>query len=578
MSGRDRLLVAALALALVALSSVAIGQAIEPQRDGLEPTPNAPAARGYVEGVLGRATAANPFDAWTAADRALVALLYRGLVRLGPDDTLLPDLATSWEPRDDGLTWIFHLRPDQRWDDGEPITAEDVAFTVSVLGDPEYAGPGGESWRDVTAEVIDPLTVALRLSAPLGDFPLAATQPIAPVHALGGVPPADLSGSDPAYFPVTSGPFRLVSNSRRLAQLVPAGVPEPSTPGGGGRPETTPAPTDSFLTPAPTAHPDAAIPFLPSMELRWYDDIEALRRDWERGDLDAVSGLTPADARSFVSLGGSRLIRYPGTTLLAVVLDLRASTSPFLDPEVRRALLAAIDRNALVAGPLAGLGVRADSLIPPSSPVFDREASPQTAYSPDVAREALLHAGWKQAGGSWQPKGATEPLVLDILSPQESANPVAYAFARDVADAWRAIGFSVRRIPLSATELLGQRLATGQFQAAVVPLALGLDPDLYPLLAASQTRTGGSNISGLQDPDLDKLLVAARTSLGADDRAAAYTALQEHLASSTYMLPLAFRDEYFVLRDTVSGPESRPIGGAWERYWDVLTWRLADGR
>ncbi|NJD30036.1 MAG: hypothetical protein FIA92_17325 [Chloroflexi bacterium] len=578
MSGRDRILVAVLAVALVALSSVAIGQAIEPQGQALEPTADVPVARGYVEGVLGRATRANPFGAWTPADRALVALLFRGLVRLGPGDTLLPDLAARWEPRDDGRTWLFHLRPDQRWEDGEPITAEDVAFTVSVLSDPDYTGPGGESWRDVTAEVIDPLTVALRLSVPLGDFPQAATQPIAPVHVLGGVPPAELPDSEFGSFPVTSGPFRLASLDAVRAQLVATGVIEPNTPGGGGRPATTPAPTDSFRTPAPTARPDAAIPYLPSIELRWYDDVEILRRDWERGLLDGVSGLSPADAKAFAAAPDARLVRYPGTTLLAVVLDLRASTSQFLDPKVRTAMLAAIDRDALVAGPLAGLGVRADSLIPPSSPVFDSAASPRIAYAPDDARAGLSDAGWKEGEGSWTPKGADDPIMIDVLCPEASANPVAYAFGAGVTEAWRAIGLAARLVPLPAAELLGQRLATGEFQVAVVPLGLGLDPDLYPLLAASQTRSGGSNVAGLQDPELDKLLEAARMSLQPEDRAAAYKALQERLAANAYMLPLAFRDEYLVLRDSVSGPARRAIGGSWERYWDVLTWRLADGR
>jgi ABC-type transport system substrate-binding protein len=112
---------------------------------------------------------------------------------------------------------------------------------------------------------------------------------------------------------------------------------------------------------------------------------------------------------------------------------------------------------------------------------------------------------------------------------------------------------------------------------AVLPLAIGLDPDLYPLLAASQTRTGGSNLSGLQDPELDKLLVAARTPVDATARTTAYAELQKRLVANTYVLPLAFRDEYVVFRSTVHGPQSRPIGGPWERYWDVLTWRLADG-
>ena len=577
MSGRDRILVAALSIALVVLSSVAIGQAIEPERDASEPTPDIPVARGYVEGVLGRATRANPFGSRTVADRALVALLFRGLVRLGPEDTLVPDLAVSWEPRDDGRTWVFHLRPDQRWDDGEPITADDVAFTISVLGAPEYTGADAESWRDVTPEIIDPLTVALHLTAPLGDFPQAATQPIAPVHVLGGVPLSDLAEHPFGSFPVGSGPFRLVTLDPARAVLVPTGVIEPIIPGDGGLPGT-PRPTDSFLTPRPSGPPDSAIPYLPMVELRWYDDVESLRRDWERGALDGASGLSPVDAVAFAAAADARLVRYPGTTLLAVVLDLRASESVFLDPKVRAALLAAIDRNRLVAGPLAGLGVRADSLIPPSSPVFSAESSKVIAYDPAAARDALDEAGWTETGGSWQPKGATDPLTIEILSPEEAPNPVAYAFASGVAEAWRAIGLSVRQVPLPAAELIGQRLATGEFQVVVLPLALGLDPDLYPLLAASQTRSGGSNVSGLQDPELDKLLEDARAALDPEERTNAYAALQARLASQTYLLPLAFRDEYLVLRDTVSGPTPRAIGGPWERYWDVLTWRLADGR
>src|SRR5206468_287168 len=98
--------------------------------------------------------------------------------------------------------------------------------------------------------------------------------------------------------------------------------------------------------------------------------------------------------------------------------------------------------------------------------------------------------------------------------------------------------------PLPATELLGQRLRPGGFQAALVPLAIGLDPDLYPVLASTQTRTGGSNVSGLQDPSLDKLLAAARAPGLEDARKAAYMALQARLGAGLYILPIAFRDEY----------------------------------
>ena len=167
--------------------------------------------------------------------------------------------------------------------------------------------------------------------------------------------------------------------------------------------------------------------------------------------------------------------------------------------------------------------------------------------------------------------------MLEVLCPEETANPIAYATASAVVQAWHGLGLAAKLVPLPASELLGDRIGQGDFQVAMVPLAIGLDPDLYPLLAASQTRTGGSNIAGLQDPALDSLLVAARTPVDEGARIAAYSALQGRLTAYRYVLPLAFRDDYVLFRDTVTGPESRPVGGSGDRYWDVLIWRLADG-
>ena len=574
---RDRALIGALTVALIALSVAALAPTLKTAGSAAEPTPPGATGRAYVEGVLGRATNASPFGARTAADRALVALLFRGLVKLGPGSSIVGDLATSWDVGDAGRTWTFHLRADQRWQDGEPITANDVAFTIDVLSSPAYTGPGGESWRDVTSEVIDDRTVALHLTTPLGGFLQAATQPIAPAHMLGEVPPDAIADDPFGIQPVASGPFRLVflDAQRALLGAMTAVDVAPGVPGGPNF--STPRPTDSLASARPTPRDDVPVPYLANVEIRYYDDAATLRADWEAGDLDAAWGLQPADATALAASPGARLVEYPGTTLLAAALDLRARDKAFQDPAVRRALLAAIDRAAIVRDVLHGLGTRADSLIPPSSAMFDAGAATAVPFDPAGARQALVDAGWRQSGGSWIPKGATEPLVVELLSPEELANPAAYAAAAKVVEAWKALGLAARLVPLPSTDLLGDRLAHGTFQAAVLPLAIGLDPDVYPLLAASQTRTGGSNISGLQDPDLDRLLVAARTPVDVEERAAAYGELEKRLAAQQYVLPLAFRDDYVVFRDTVSGPVSRPIGGSGDHYWDVLTWRLADG-
>jgi len=269
---RDRALIGALSVALIALSVAALAPTLQSSGEQVEPTSPIAPGRAYVEGVLGRATNASPFGARSAADRALVALLFRGLVRLGPGSAIVGDLATRWEVDATGRAWTFHLRPDQFWEDGAPITADDVAFTVGVLADPLYTGPGAESWRDVTAVVIDPLTVELRLTTPLGGFLQAATQPIAPAHVLAGTPVEVISDDAFGTFPIGSGPFRLSLLDPARALLVAATPVEP--PGNPGRPNfMTPRPTDSLLRPGPTKRPDVAVPHLANFELRFYDDV-----------------------------------------------------------------------------------------------------------------------------------------------------------------------------------------------------------------------------------------------------------------------------------------------------------------
>ena len=90
----------------------------------------------YREGVLGHPVSVSPLTARTQADRDLVALVFCGLVRNGPRGTLVPDLAERWSVDPTGNVWTFHLRDDAIWQDGEPVTADDVAFTIRILQDP----------------------------------------------------------------------------------------------------------------------------------------------------------------------------------------------------------------------------------------------------------------------------------------------------------------------------------------------------------------------------------------------------------------------------------------------------------
>ena len=341
----------------------------------------------------------------------------------------------------------------------------------------------------------------------------------------------------------------------------------------------SPPPTDSLATPTATAPGGTALPYLDGIEFRFYPDVDALTSAWGLGEIDGAVGL-PADVAQRLAAGnGAHLLEYPSTTLFAVTLNLRPSHPEFRDPAVRRALLQAIDRDTIVRDTLGGLATRADGLIPPSSWAFDPTATPAVPFDVEAAKAGLVAAGWKQAdGGGWIPKGGKDPLTIELLSPQADANPAAYAIANAVAAAWTSIGLGVDHTSLAGAQFVGEHLQTGDFSVAVTGTTIGLDPDLYPLLASSQTTLHGSNYSGLQDAGLDVLLVRARAPGPDEARLAAYAALQVKLAAGTYVLPVAFADVVVVVRDTLTGPRPRPVGAPRDRFWDVLTWRLAATR
>ena len=579
MTRTDSFVVGALVVLFAILAGLVGAPALTPATTAVAPSasPDPFVARPYREGVLGRPVSVSPLTARTQADRDLVALVFCGLVKNGPSGTLLPDLAESWTVDPTGAIWTFALRDDARWHDGEPVTADDVAFTIETLQDPDYAGPAAGSWNDATVAVVDSRTVTITLANPLGGFLQAATQPIAPAHLLADVPVAELANDTFGRQPIGAGPFALIRLDDDRAELVPAAVVRPGeTPG----PLTEPSPSslDSLATPPPTARPTEASPYLAGIEFRYFDDAASLASAYRDGDLDAASGLPPDIAGELAATPGSRVLRYPGSTLTAVLFNLRADRHVFTTPAVRTAFLAAIDRPALIEAAFARAASTANGPIPPTSPLFDPSAGDPVAFSRDAAQKALREAGWEKSENAWRRATDTKPLTFELLSPDAESNPGLVAAAAAVAADWKYIGIQVTHLPLPPGEFVTERLATADFTVAVADVRIGLDPDLYPLMASSQTLTGGSNIIGLQDPALDALLLAARKPASPEDRGAAYKALQVQLASGMYLLPLAFADEPIVVRDTLQGPRLRQVADRSDRFWDVLTWRLAADR
>ena len=554
MTQRDRAIVAALSALLVVLALALTIPTATPAGPlaaaSSSPNPSAEASSAlppiYREGVVSSPSSITPLTARTQADRDLSRLVFSGLVGRGSGSTYVPDLAASWTVDGTGKTWTFKLRPGARWQDAQPVTADDVVFTVGMLKDPAYRGSLANSWREVTVARIDAQTVQFTLATPIAGFLEDAMVGILPQHLLAGVSVADLADSAFANDPVGSGPFRLVHWDATSADLIPASTA-------------------------------ASPPALPGIELRFFSDPATLAAAYRAGTLDAATGLTAGDAETLAQLPGSHLLSYPATTFTSVAINLRPGHPELAPAAVRTALLEALNRPALLSSVLAGTGTQADSPIPPSSWAFDPKASAPVVFDASAAATALKAAGWKKLATGWQAPKAKTAYTFDLLSPSQASNPVAWSSAELVASQWRAFGLKVTHVGLEPADLVS-RLSAGNFIAALVEVNIGLDPDLYPLFASSQAVTGGANLTGIQDASLNALLVAARSPGTDAARKAAYAKLEAALVANPAMLPLFFQDDLVVVGGRVVGPAIRSLADLSDRYWDVLTWRLADGR
>jgi ABC-type transport system substrate-binding protein len=604
---RDRavtgLLVAVLAAAAFA---IALPRAAGPASGEGTQAPSAPASPAapsgltvYREGVVGRPTSVTPVTARNRADRTLVGLIYSGLVKVGPGNTLVPDLAASWKVDKSGQTWTVQIRPDAAWQDGQPVTADDVVYTVEALKDPSAAGGLAAAWADVAVEAVDAKTVRFTLGSPVGGFLAALTQPLLPSHLLTGVPMSDLATGDFAKSPVGSGPYQLVQLDDNRAILVPAGATAPATSpspsasapevpnatssagasasgtassslssraspaagtagpaGASARPSAAAAASSPAATPSPSPTP-TPIPGpnarpVERIEVTFYDTEEALAAAFQAGAIDGAAGLSAATTRTLASL--------PGASVLA-------------DPNVRKALLGAIDRSSIATTALGGQARVADALIPPESWAYDAAKVTQIGYDRSGAAKLLTGAGWTRTGGKWTAPKGKKPYAIELLTVPGDVNPRLAAVADAVRQSWTALGLSVTVTPLSGTELAA-RLKSGDFTAALLDIESGLEPDLFPLLDSSQVRANGSNRSGYQDPALDRLLEAARKPGTLAVGKAAWSALLGGLSVKLPVLPIVWADEQMVDRG-LSGSSQRLIVNTGDRYWDVLAWRLA---
>jgi peptide/nickel transport system substrate-binding protein len=509
---------------------------------------SSPLAGGsYVEAVVGAPELPIPLLNDPLADpagRDLIALIFEGLVRIGADGLIEPALAESFEVDDTGTTYLFHLRRDVAWHDGQPLTADDVVFTLRTLqvleqpGEPAVAA----AWQDILVDRLDDYTVRATLTAPYASFPAMARVPILPAHLLAGTSPDSWPASPFAASLVGTGPFKLAELREDGAVL------------------------------AANAQYREGRPYIDRVELRFIAGVEAAQAALNRGDVTAFgTRLTPQLAA--LDLPGTlRASEVPLDEYAVLSFNLRRQ--PLDELPLRRALAHGLSKDALVETALGGSVAPLDTPILPGS----WAASPDVAwYGADraAAERILGELGFEPGVGGVRARDGL-PLRLELLV---DGDPTRRAAADEIARQWAAIGVEVVVTELDGPALL-ERLRRHQFDMALHSwVRLGPDPDPYALWHSSQA-DDGLNYAGLEDSQIDDALAGARQESELAARSAEYAAFQQRWAELAPSITLYQPLYRLAAAEALGGvgladPESSAgqiLYGREDRYRGVARW------
>lgn len=498
----------------------------------------------YSEGMAGTFTTANPLYALSDVDTSVSKLVFAGLLTYDGTGQLTADLADHWSANPEGTVYTVHLRPGLTWQDGRPLTAQDVVFTYHMIQNPDAQSPLQPSWKSVTVAATDSRTVTFTLPNPLSSFPYSLTVGIIPEHLLGSVDPSQLRSAAFNTNPVGAGPFAW------------------SAIGLNGTGDAA----EGQITFLPFKEYWAGPPKLNSFIIHTYATRDRLLAAYRRQEITAASGLgsLPPDIARDKS---SRVYNIPLADGAYVFFK---SSNPILgDTKVRQALVAAANRSAIIST----LGYAA---IPVDEPLLHGQVAydPTFAQATDKAAQAksLLDGdGWVPgADGIRMKNGQQLSFGLSVLSGSEYVS-----VARQLQAQWKAVGVDVK-IVQQQPEVFQGSLAAHTYDAVLYGISIGVDPDVFVYWDSSQAdiRSSRLNFAEYKSRAADTALEAGRTRLDNQLRTVKYRAFLQVWQQDAPALGLYQPRLLYISHIPVYGLNEHSIATAADRLDTVQDWMV----
>ena len=413
-------------------------------------------------------------------DRDLVKLIYSGLIKYDGAGHLVPDLAQTYTINAEQTSYTFELRPDLRWHDGQPLTADDVIFTINQIKNPDFGSPLRASLNGINAKKINDQTVQFVLEKPFAPFLSIMILGLLPEHLWYSIPDFGAALADLNIKPVGSGPYQFKSLTKDTNGHLKTYALEAYDDYHGGQ------------------------PYIQELVFKFYPDFVTAITALENKNVDGLSFL-PKEykeqlKKTKISLHNLKLPQYtalyfnPKNNTLLENNDFRLALALALDKA--RILSESIDDDGqLIAGPLlAGL------------PGYDPDLK-GVDYKPEEAKKILEELGWKMtADQSFRQKAEgdkTKELKIKLTTVDQMENSRA---ASIIKENWEAVGIKTELEIISKDRIKQNVIEPRQYEVLLFSQLININAGSYAFWHSSQNQNPGLNLTVLANKDIDKYL------------------------------------------------------------------------
>ncbi|HLQ97596.1 MAG TPA: ABC transporter substrate-binding protein [Candidatus Dormibacteraeota bacterium] len=458
-----------------------------------------------------------PYFNTSGYDGNVQSVMFPPLVEINEKGEPIPGLAEDWDISEDDLTYTYYLRDGLLFDDGSPLTTEDVAFTLTLLHDPSYPGStditeakvvGGLDYKNGDAEDISGINIVDEKTIEITIEEVNAQS----LRLLGGqILQKDYYGKD-----YEKGDLDYLND----LHLKPVG-----------------------------AGPFRFVEYLPGQEIRFeanehfYDGepevsqfiYKTLEGDsqqfFQTGELDYSALAANQDNFEFLQeIGFADTNVY--TSSAYGYMSFNHEKEVFKDPKVRQAFILGLDRQTIIDAYYQGYAEVANVPVSPTSWAYTDEVG-STEYDPEQAKQLLEEAGWTEGSDGIREKDG-EKLVVYYFTTSGGLGDVLIPIAKEN---YQELGIDLQVEQMDFNALLS-RVDNGDHDLASFSTTMLTDP--YNGVSGFHTKSVSSTFKGYGNDKIDELIDATIATNDVDERKEAFANLYEALEEDPPVILMSY--------------------------------------